>query len=757
MVGDIPADFIVSPETGDTEIAPERFKSAAEVQDACNELVAADRLRMPYRTAVDGLVDGNPTYRLGTMRAKGQSWRSRVNYRGSEGLLQARQTPFYDLVSEVDPCVELGLDYGKGQAQQDWANEIAVNFHHMLMRSWRSSFNYHVPLQQLEMLKHGIGYHIFGLGNKFCWYPDTPLTGHCLFPDGATLDVKDKLDYMMIRDFYPGHAIYKFIRNEEVATALGWNVDSTWAALAQTSKTQRQGSGSYRYTIEEYQREMRSGDIGTSNARQSGLWLNFLICKEIETGNMSLYITAEGVVINPNKKKYSTEELLWKDCLFRKRNIFAEWPFVMFPYDIGNGGIHSVRGLAERTKDYFELMNRVTNAMADQILMGATMMLKQNGDVDPDKLKLWKAGIMSIIPRNLEPSVVQFPPLQQGPLAFQQYLAATMQQNNQAYVQNSPEPLDRETAQSYAMRMQNQGQVSKGVHAQYASNWQMFLERMFRVAVRPEAAIGNSYSAQLAREFQLRCFKAGVPPEALRNVYEVNEVLSTGAGSAAARLQALDYIFKVIYPTTSEQKKVMIERDIVATVVSGTKVDRYARSLTDTQIPDSDMSIATLENNAMMLGGDALATSEQNQVEHMETHMPKANEVVQTVMQGGDPRQGLVVMQKFGVHLAQHLQFMSQNPMQKQKFEAFKKEFLAFSQIADKLSQQVKANQAAIEARGTPQQQVSESLQLGLAKVQANERIGQAKVASNARVNLSKAVMDARIKALEVGANRAAA
>lgn len=744
MVGDLPADFQYS-DTGKPQLAPERFKSSGEIREVCNQMRTADARRSAWRAQIDGLIDGNPAYSLGNLRAKGQSWRARVNYREAEGLIQQRMSPFYDLVTEVNPCIEVCLDYANGDEAVEIGNKIARNFHWMFLKRWRSSFNFHIPLQQREMFVHGIGAHVWP-GSKYNWIPRTPITGMLLFPDGVSVNVKEDLDYCMLRDFVPGFVLYQAIKNEAAATALGWNIDAVWSALLQSSKIQARSSvGENTFTLEMLQREFKSGDIGTTVSRQSGIWLNHLFVKEIDSNKIAQYTIAEGSTnIMPIRRG---KDAAFNDCLFRKRERFDDWPLNLFPYDLGSGGkLHTVRGLGARTKDFFELANRITNAMADQVLVGATMLLKQTGTVDPDKLRLARLSVMSILPQGLEIAQgAQFPPLAQGPIAFSDLLTRKMQNNNEAYMQEVPEPVDRETGQSFQMRMQNAGQMGKGAHSNYASNYQQVLERIFNIVRQPRAALGNSLSAKLAKEFQDRCVKDNIPQEALDSVYEINEVLSTGAGSAAARLDALMTVWKLIYPTAPEPKKINLERDITAAVMSSAKVDRYARSQTDNQTPDQNASFATLENSVLAAGGEAEAASEQDHVEHAGIHLPKAQQIAASAMQGqADPAQVLAMLQGFGQHIAEHLKFLATNPFRKPEYEALNKQFLDLSIIADKLQQQVEAA-AAAQPQQPPQQQESDNLRIGMAKIATQSQLGQQKLAANTQLALRKIAMQSRV------------
>jgi hypothetical protein len=748
MIGELPIDFIQT-ESGRTKVAPERFKSDMEISDVCNAMIAADRLRIPWRAGIDGLINGNPTYSLDRLKAKNQGWRARVNYREAEGHLQMVQTPFYDLVSEVNPCVEVCLDYGKGVDQSDWANKIAKNFHWMLQTMWRMGFNYHVPLQQLEMLKHGLGYHIWP-GSKDCWIPRTPLSGQVLFPDGATLNLEEDLDYFMLRDFLPGFALYRHIENEENATKIGWNVETVWNALAQTAK--RKPVNLNRWSAEMMQREMRAGDVGTTQSRQAGLWLNHLFVREIESGRVSQYTVAEE--ITPNSGKASSDK--FAKCLFRKRDRFEEWPLVIFPYDIGTDGtLHTVRGLGARTKAFFELSNRITNAMVDQVLTGSRYTVKQTGSTDPNQLKLLQLGMMNILPQGVEPmNGLQFPPLAQGPIALRQELLRTVRGNNENYMQGTPEPRDRETAQSFTMRTQNSGQVGKGMHSLYAGNYQMFLDRTYRTAARPSAAVGGTLSARMAKKFQQQCLKDGVPAEALQNVYEIKEILSTGAGSAAARIDALMTIMKVIYPTTTEARKINIERDVVSSLVTSSKVDRYARSHDDNQMPGNDASFAAVENSAMENGDEAIVSEMQDHVAHNNVHFPKAGDIAQAALAGqSDPQKALIAVQQFGQHIGKHLAMIRTNPFRKAEYDQQNKEWLALGAIADKLQQQVAAA-AAAQPKRQPAQQISDDLQVGLARVASDERLNAAKLATKSRYDIAKLGIDSRIESMRV-ANQA--
>src|SRR6266487_3997413 len=122
--GDLPKTISYS-DRGTPELPPERFANASEVRETCQLMIRADRTRSFMREKVDALVNGWPTYPKSVTAAKGFGWFPRVNYRESEGLIAAQQTPLFDLVTEVDHCIEIDLDIKASSSDErdDWERE----------------------------------------------------------------------------------------------------------------------------------------------------------------------------------------------------------------------------------------------------------------------------------------------------------------------------------------------------------------------------------------------------------------------------------------------------------------------------------------------------------------------------------------------------------------------------------------------------------------------------------------------------------
>lgn len=678
-------------------------------------MIGADQKRSVWRSTVERLWGGEPVYPMSKLRESGQAWRARTNYRGLEGLISAENTLDYDLETQGEGIVTISLDYGGGQQKTDWERCMAAEFQWMFQKQWKG-FNYHIPKRHYQKNLHGLGIHIWPdiTGN---WIPRTPCMGEVLFPDGCPFNFDEEGDYFMLRDFLPSYVLYGKIKNERQAHELGWNVEMVWKALTLIDKTAGgTGRGS---NAERLAKQLFEGDIGYTATRQSGAWINSIFCREYETGRVSQYSVVEGLDLN--------------EFLYKKRNKYDDWPTELFPYDIGNSTIHSVKGLGDRTKDFFEMMNRIQNSMADQVMLGAYPNMKQNvQNMDPDKMKLAKVGGLNWLPYGCEPSLIQYPDLSRGPLALKEDLQRGMVQNNRGSGGQPIQQQDRMTADEYAMRAQEANRLSTGSEAMQRAHLDSFYDRIVRLCAKPSP--GGERWAVLARAWRERCISKGVPSEAFKHIAEVSAVVAYGKGSASARTNAYRELFaSPVYASTSDDRKMNIERGYVASLFGYNGVEQYCRSSEDNDIPDADDSFAVQENNALAAGGEALAAPRQNQTDHLEIHFGKVSEIIGAYQNGQiDPQQAYAAVMAFGQHIKQHLDFLAENPTKAQDYKLFFNQWQSLSRIADKMEADI---ESAAEAE-PPEQQISDKLQIGLAGVEAQKEVGLAKAGASRQLKL---------------------
>lgn len=707
MIGEVPASLIEN-EKGDVTLPPERYKDYMQVKADCQAMIEADRPRLKRRAHIENVLNNNRPIDPAALEKKGLRWFPNTGYAELESYIQAQQSPLFDLVTEVDHVVEVQLDLKGVSKWEIEAKQAAFQTHYtwLMFKRWRKSFNFHFGMQQRELLVHGVAAHVRPHKNN--WMCRTLRNGRVLFPEDCPLDFESEGERFMVREFVPAHVAYQWAKNEKTALALGWNPKAVLKTLAHASKRKSSNKD-----IEDTMSEMRRGDYGSSAARQSGFWINWLFCNELDTGKISQYAVAE----NYDPGDIGTDDR--KGYLFKKRNRFDRWPLSLFTLDIGDGTLHGVRGYGVRTVHFFELSNRIKNAMVAQVLISVFPQFKQTGEaIDPDKLKLMRMGAMSIWPKGVEPQVIQFPPLNNGPLALSQELDRTLNRNSQPFTGSTPEPKDRETAYSFAMRNQDAARVSNGMQSWYESDLQQWHEKTIEALIATPK--GSQPHQVMAEEFRERCRKDGVTDEDLKHIVQIDEVTSSGSGSAAQRLHGLTTLMQYVWPNTTEERKINIERDIVAATMGGAVVDRYARSVKDNELVTSDDSLAALESSTLAMGGDALISGAQNHVKHAADPLAKAQQLRQAVEEGQvQPMDAIGPLQKLLDHAGQHLDALQGNPMRKADFDSLSAQWEELAAFFKQL--QAEAERMASEV--PPEQEISENMQIGMAKVAADKEV----------------------------------
>ena len=255
---------------------------------------------------------------------------------------------------------------------------------------------------------------------------------------------------------------------------------------------------------------------------------------------------------------------------------------------------------------------------------------------------------------------------------------------------------------------------------------------------------GNQPHQVMAEELRERSRKAGVPDFCLKSsaIGETREVTSSGSGSAAARLQGLMTLMNLVFPNTTQDRKINILRDLTANAMGGAKVDRYAPSLTDADMPGTEDSFAAVESSELSMGGDAVVSSKQNDAIHATGHLAKAQQIMQAVQQGQmDPAQALAGLQKLLAHSGEHLSRLQGNPTRKAEFDQLSEQWDEIAKFTQQLQNAVEAQQNQPD----PEQQMSEEGQIAMRKVDLKNEVDNKKADASIARSFRKEAFHERI------------
>lgn len=566
-----------------------------------------------------------------------------------------------------------------------------------MLFNW-DSWDYHIMLRHSEELVHGWGCHL--TMDAWDWRPSTKVMRDVLFPDGTTSDLED-LEFFCVRDTVKAHKLYDAIRNPTAASLMGWKVDEVQAAILEAATT-KAGHGNRQTTSEEVQQRLKNGDMGFGYNGATSITLNHFFVREYGTrrapGGITHYIIVE-----------DSQHAM--GFLYHRKNRFKDFAEILhfFPFDIGSDGtVHSIRGLGARIFPFCELFNRLKNHMVDNVLINSGILLTQQGTgVDMQRLQLTRIGAMNILPAGLTPAQWRPMDLAQGPLPLARELQGTMNENTKTYRQQMADADVQRTATEVAINNADQAKLAKSAHnMEYRSLGKMYREQVRR-ACNPNITTAHRGGKE-AVKFQEACFRRGVPKAALAHIVEVVATRSLGAGSASNRIQVTQALLNMVYPMVGPQEQNNILSDFVSALAGQNAAARYVPKIDSNSIPTDDDSMATLENESLMRGGEATVAPNQNHVRHASRHLQRAFSLVEAAQQGMPPEQVLQAWENIGPHVSMHAAYIAKDVTQKKEFEAIKQKLTELSSMTDKLRQNLQEQQEAQEAEAAMQEATGE-------------------------------------------------
>jgi len=84
-----------------------RIKDSGAAYQLFESIKDADRTAAQYRCQIQGLVDGNPPYKSSELKKQGQLWRSNVNFREAESIIDTNASSIWELDMEVPRLINV--------------------------------------------------------------------------------------------------------------------------------------------------------------------------------------------------------------------------------------------------------------------------------------------------------------------------------------------------------------------------------------------------------------------------------------------------------------------------------------------------------------------------------------------------------------------------------------------------------------------------------------------------------------------------
>jgi|TARA_R100000479_G_scaffold176445_2_gene130925 hypothetical protein len=697
-----------------------RLKDVKSALSLFHTLRKADEKSSYNRARVDAMFDGASPYDSGSLAASGQGLKTNLNFGEAQRLLDVSLSAYVDLYSSLERLVEVKGTEGEASEIKPQEDIVAEEITHLL-RSWPEFHSSYLRLCT-TFIKHGVGISYFDTPED--WRFRVGSFADMLIPR-QTPSSEGLIDVAIGRREYHLHELYAFIRNEEAAERVGWNVAEVKRAILKGSGTYgRNGrAGTSLTDWEQLQQELKNNDVYQGYQNPTVSVLHFWI-REMD-GSVSHYIACE-------KDGKKDQEFLYKKI---SRYESPERAFVMFTYGVGsNGTYHSIRGLGHRIFNHIQTSNRLRCQMVDGAMLGSAVMIQPESQRALDELGFTYYGAYAVLSPNVNIIEKAVPNLGTAVQPALEDISNQLAMNTDTVSTYGQQGSPYRNQMQVVADMDVSTRLSGASLNLFYASW----NRLMREVVR-RIATSTKNDPALA-SFISRCEARGVPESFIRtlDVERTRAVRSIGSGSYANRLVALREL-QAISGSFDEVGRRNLTRDIVSTRVGHDLADRYTPQLEGAR-PTVDNKIAYFENQELAAGSPVPVITNELHGSHLQIHLPALSELLEQLNAGAaDPMQALPALQAFYQHIAETVELLAGDPSQQVLVGEAKQALQYAEEMINNTSKKVQKMQRDAAQEGAPEgQQPDPALQAKMAEHDMKMQMAQQKAQMDLQIKQAK-------------------
>lgn len=727
-----------------------RIGNAHNARTLVGRLKYEDEQRMWRYSKIMGLLDGNPPWSSKLLEDLGQGHRANFNLREGEGMVDSAKTPYWNLVFTAAQFANVFFDLDGVPAHivSPWDTIFSEEFTD-IMRSW-IGFDQNMQLSQWQMCVHGVGPMFWPHG--YSWQSEATKARKVLVPQETMANV-EKLEICAVLHSWRADELEGFIykAKHDDQDHDGWNVPLVIKAIIDSAtKDTRQTYGTENYDL--YQRAIRTGDIFYGIHRSDRIYVTSIFVKDFG-GKVSHYIITDSPLGHEKETYDKPEEEA--GYLYKKKGKFNAFSEVICPffYDtVPDGTWHAVKGLGPKVFDFCDVSNRTFCQMLDGSVMGSGLILEAQDGSSMEETQVALVGGATVVQPGYKVVQTRIAESLNGAMSMRRELQNVLQSNTGSYRQRPSEENHEPTLGQAQLNYQQQSQLSGSAISRYSASLNLFFTETVRRLLDPMQRKGIP-GGEAAMLFKKRCIARGIPEEILvfKNIRKVIAVPAIGYGSPQMMDISSNKLGALI-PMMDSVGKNHALRTIAMSIpgIGATQVDSFFPPIEKKGIPNSQVSLAALENNALRQPkGQAVVDPQQDHSIHFDTHMADAVNHLKDPQ--AHPVEQLIHLSNAVPHIGEHLKGMEGDPTIEKQFKQKKKLLNDLSQQKDKLQQNVQEQVKAQQKNGQdqPQQQPSPEaekvhgdLQLKAAKVKGELAIKAHKEMANTRLADKKAAAE---------------
>lgn len=699
-----------------------RMESASSTQDFVRRMITNDQKRAWKRARVNGLVDGNPPYNAGKLRAAGRADAANFNTGNARSYMESGSGSFYDLSTEAPSSVTFRTAFGTPEQKDTWSN-IASKEADIVFQKDRV-WDYQQQVSIWDMTLHGCGPMFFEDAYKI--FPRAVLCGDLKVPEFTKSDTYYWEICMLQMPYYPAE-LYKYIMDEEAATKVGWDVEYTKQVIIHAIGIKQDRGVFYDWTF--YQQMLKNNSFQYLDDDTKICQLAHVFWQEFpkegeEEGRITHAIVERNSTIGSAATLPNGEAVGGVKYLFLHIGRYKNWDEAIYPmyFDHGNGGFHhSVTGLGVKMYSVMEYENRLTCNLCDKAF-SPKILFKPTTTEASQKFELQRLGDFAVMPAGFDWQQTGVAGLMNDGIAMREVLTETMNNTLSSYKQGVTSQKSGNPVTKFEKQMEAalQSAISKTQFNRYYKQRDLLIAEIWRRLSNPNT------TDKRAMDFQARCKEQGVPPEALLKVEYVGATRVVGQGSAFMRKQSIDALIPFAGSLPEDGRNKLIQ-DKIAAEAGQTAVARYYPQPLKQPMPTDQQAEALHWVGDMKLGMMPIVTSTQDPVTFAATYLKAATDALQSLQHGATPQDVLAFVNLAGPAIGSQLKRFGQDPTRAEIHAQMIVQWKQLSSAADQLNHMVSSQQDRQQEQMQKTTQAMSDEQIAQAKAQNDIHLKQVK------------------------------
>jgi hypothetical protein len=642
----------IEPET--LKVPKTRIPNAASARKIYDKMREADRVNSQNRAMQQAMFDGEPPYDDQELIASGQGHRCNLNFDEAAGLLESSLGGYVDLLESVEVLITTPLSKKKFPAsdQRFEQEQVIAEEFTRILREW-DKFDFNHLLLSTYFIKFGVGFAYFPDEQDWRWSVDCMAN---VFVPRRTFATESEIEVTCIARKYQAHQLYRFIKNEESAKVMGWNITATKRAISMACSPNHTNGDDF----EKYADDLKNNDFYTGYATASEIAVVHYYWQEFN-GTVSHCIGLEHSAKDNRVEK--DEEFLYVN---RSRYQEMSEAMIAFTYGIGtNGYFHGIRGLGYKIFPQIQVSNRAHCQSIDGAMMASSVMIQAKTDDAMDDLELMYFGPYTVLSSGFD--------------VVEQRAMPNLSQNIMPVLANMSSMLQAKTGQYQAgaskterqSKFEKQIEVTQGAKlgatglVLFYKPFQRLMRQVGRRMTTPKYAKDDP-GGKWVHEFWQRCVDRGVPLDVVQSVdwKQAKVAKAIGGGSPEMRLLVLDELapFAANMDTVGRQNWM---RDKAAARLGYDQASRYFPPSTERRIA-ADAKVAGFENALMSLQQPMEVSPGDDHIEHADIHLPRIIQIVE--QQAPDTlAQAIPILILFLEHASEHVAQLDGNQIMEQR------------------------------------------------------------------------------------------